>query len=66
MSVYFQKIETSGEELIVTDRGCPVLKTIPFRIGCTVQQTFDDLRGKVRTPEPDLLMTPLTDEWEMV
>lgn len=28
---YFRQVERSGEELVVTDRGKPVLKIVPYR-----------------------------------
>lgn len=28
---YFRQVEQSGEELVVTDRGKPVLKIVPYR-----------------------------------
>ena len=28
---YFRQVERTGEELIVTDRGRPVLKIVPYR-----------------------------------
>lgn len=28
---YFREVERTGEELIITDRGKPVLKLIPYR-----------------------------------
>ncbi len=29
---YFRQIEESGEELIITDRGRPVIKVIPYSV----------------------------------
>ncbi len=37
---YFRKIEQTGEELIITDHGRPVLKVIPF-----VEDTEECFRG---------------------
>ena len=28
---YFRQVETTGQELVVTDRGKPVLKIVPYR-----------------------------------
>jgi prevent-host-death family protein len=28
---YFRRVERTGEELIITDRGRPVLKIVPYR-----------------------------------
>ena len=33
---YFREVERTGRELVVTDRGRPVLKIIPYREGLTV------------------------------
>jgi antitoxin (DNA-binding transcriptional repressor) of toxin-antitoxin stability system len=58
----FREIEASGEELIVTDRGRPVLSIRPLNKGRTVEEVFADYRGKVVFCEdPD---TPTSDDWE--
>lgn len=36
---YFRQVERTGKELIITDRGRPVLKIVPYR-----QETLEVLR----------------------
>ena len=62
MLEYFREVEASGEELIVTSNGQPVLKVMPYRQKLTVDEAFADLRGKIRY-HGDLL-EPTTAEWE--
>lgn len=59
---YFQAVETTGEDLIVTSDGHPVLKIVPYRQALTVDEAFADVRGKIRY-HGDLL-EPTTEEWE--
>jgi prevent-host-death family protein len=42
---FFRKVEQSGQPLIITDRGEPVLKLMPF--AGDLQATLEDLRGSV-------------------
>ena len=42
---YFREVERTGEELVVTDRGRPVLKIVPYREQAI--QALDELRGSV-------------------
>jgi antitoxin (DNA-binding transcriptional repressor) of toxin-antitoxin stability system len=61
----FRKLERTGGELIVTDRGRPVLKISPVepaRKG--VQDVFADVYGKVVYREDILKSTE--DEWTEV
>ena len=62
MLEYFREVEASGEELIVTSNGQPVLKVTPYRQQLTVDEAFADVRGKIRY-HGDLL-EPTTAEWE--
>jgi antitoxin (DNA-binding transcriptional repressor) of toxin-antitoxin stability system len=62
MLEYFRIIEHSGEELIVTSHGNPVLKVIPLQPKSTVVSVFGDLRGK--THIDDSIMLPETEEWD--
>ena len=57
----FRKIEASSEELIVTDRGKPVLRIVPIREKATVSQLFAGLQGKVLYHED--VDTPTMGEW---
>lgn len=60
----FRKIEAEGEELIVTDRGKPVLRIVPIRKKDNVSQLFAEVQGQVIYHEdPD---TPTLDEWSEV
>jgi antitoxin (DNA-binding transcriptional repressor) of toxin-antitoxin stability system len=43
----FRQLEASGEELIVTDQGEPVLKIVPIRKEASVTEIFWDVQGKV-------------------
>ena len=58
---YFREVESSGEPLIITDRGRPVLTIAPF--GKAVEEKFLRLRNVVikydRPHEP-----VAEDEWE--
>ena len=60
----FRELEQSGEEVIVTDRGNPVLRISPYKQKRTVRELCADVQGKVIFHEdPD---TPTTDEWQDV
>ena len=58
---YFREIERTGKELIITDRGKPVLKIVPF--AQNTQDILNSLRGSVikydRPTDPVGM-----DEWE--
>jgi antitoxin (DNA-binding transcriptional repressor) of toxin-antitoxin stability system len=57
----FRSIEASGDELIVTDRGKPVLKIVPVIEKGTVAELFGDIQGRVIYHED--IDTPIIDEW---
>ena len=61
---YFQTVETTGEDLVVTSDGRPVLKIVPYKQALTVDEAFADVRGKIRY-HGDLLEST-TDEWEAI
>lgn len=61
MLEYLRNVEETGEELVVTDHGRPVLKIVPIRTLKSAAETFADVRGKVAY-RGDLL-APTTDEW---
>lgn len=61
MLEYFRDIEASGEELIVTSNGQPVLKVVPYHREMTVDEAFADVRGKIAY-HGDLLAST-TEEW---
>jgi antitoxin (DNA-binding transcriptional repressor) of toxin-antitoxin stability system len=58
----FRQLEASGEELIVTDQGKPVLKITPIKKGANVAEVFGDIQGKVAYLED--INTPSLSEWE--
>jgi prevent-host-death family protein len=60
----FREVEESGQELIVTDNGKPVLKIVPIKKKGTVDDFFGHLRGKVIIHED--LNLPTIDEWSEV
>ncbi len=60
----FRELETSGSELIVTDRDRPVLKIIPIKSKATVDDLFSGIQGKVIYHEE--INTPTLLEWEDV
>ncbi|MFO1434667.1 MAG: type II toxin-antitoxin system prevent-host-death family antitoxin [Candidatus Competibacteraceae bacterium] len=62
MLAYFREVETTGEPLLVTSNGQPVLKVVPYRRELIVDEVFADVRGKIRY-HGDLL-EPTTAEWE--
>lgn len=60
----FRELETSGSELIVTDRDRPVLKIIPIKSKTAVDDLFSGIQGKVVYHEE--INTPTLLEWEDV
>lgn len=63
MLEYFRHVEQTGEELMVTNNKIPTLKVVPIKKNKTVEQVFDDIRGKVKIN--DSIMKPETDEWDI-
>ena len=61
MLEYFRQIEDSGETIIVTNNGTPVLEIKPIKRRIPVSEAFADVRGKVQYHED--VMMPTTDEW---
>ncbi len=60
----FREIEQSGDDLVVTDHGKPVLLITPLRPQQQVETVFADLEGQVAYPED--INSPTTDEWSDV
>ena len=58
----FRKLEASGEELIVTDHGKPVLKIVPIQKKATIADLFANIQGQVTYLED--INTPTSQEWE--
>ena len=61
MLEYFRQVEETGEELIVTDNGRPVVVVVPIRKRTSSDEMFGDLRGRVVYHED--VLAPTTDEW---
>lgn len=61
MNEYFQKVEESGEELVVYQNEIPVLKIIPFKRGKTAKELFADVQGTIKY-HGDIL-EPESEEW---
>ena len=57
----FRELEESGQELIVTDNGKPVLKIVPIGKKSTVEELFGKYFGQVVYHED--INTPTIDEW---
>lgn len=58
----FRDLEKTGDELVVTDRGRPVLRISPISRGRTVEEVFGPYRGRLEFLEdPD---APTLDEWD--
>jgi prevent-host-death family protein len=64
MLEYFRRIERTGEALIVTDHGRPVLRIAPIRDRSPAAEIFSDVRGRV-VYHGDIL-EPTTGEWSDV
>jgi prevent-host-death family protein len=58
---YFRRVEQTGEPLIVTDNGVPVLRVVAIARHEPASAVFADVRGRVRYHED--ILTPTTDEW---
>ncbi len=58
----FRHIEETGEEVIVTDNGKPVLRIERIQARRPVEEVFADVQGKVAYYED--INTPTIDEWE--
>ncbi|HEX7838097.1 MAG TPA: type II toxin-antitoxin system prevent-host-death family antitoxin [Kofleriaceae bacterium] len=58
---YLRRVEETGEELVVTDHGRPVVKVVPIRTRRSLAEVFGNVRGRVVYHED--ILTPTTDEW---
>ena len=61
MLAYFRRVESTGEELIVTDHRVPVLRVVPIRKSRSSEEIFAKYRG--RLSYSGILTEPTTDEW---
>lgn len=64
MLAIFRRLEDSGEALIVTDRGRPVLKIEPVKHSEDVAAVFADVRGRVALPDDAELEACATGVWD--
>jgi len=65
MLEYFRQVEETGEPLIVTDHGTPVLQVLPFAAKRPMADVLAEFRaiGPVRfTGDPN---APTGDEWDV-
>ncbi len=60
---YFRQVEQSGEALIITDHGRPVLKVIPYSV--EPSDVLNALRNSVRKYERPMDPVGLED-WELL
>ncbi|HEX4421331.1 MAG TPA: type II toxin-antitoxin system prevent-host-death family antitoxin [Kofleriaceae bacterium] len=61
MLEYLQQVEDTGEELVVTDNGRPVVKVVPVRTRASAATLFGDVRGRIVYHED--ILAPVTDAW---
>jgi prevent-host-death family protein len=61
MLEYLRRVEETGEDLIVTDNGRPVVKVVAIRARTSIADAFGDARGRVVYHED--ILAPTTDEW---
>lgn len=47
MLEFFRDVERTGQELVVTSDGVPVLKVVPFLETRSVDDAFADVRGQL-------------------
>lgn len=59
---FLRLVESGGEEIVVTDRGKPVVKISKYGDDSpSTEELFGQMRGKVQYFED--LTTPTTEEW---
>ena len=58
---YLRLAQSNGEEIVITDRGKPVLKISQYTTSPTTEELFGVMRGKVTYFED--LTTPTWEEW---
>ena len=62
MLAWFREVEETGEDLIVTSHGRPVLRITPVGRAETAASLFGDVRGRVRLPSDADLTAPTGGE----
>jgi prevent-host-death family protein len=58
---FLRFVESEGEEIIVADRGKPVVKISRYGNSLSTEELFGKMRGQVKYFED--LTTPTIDEW---
>ena len=61
MLEFLRNVEETGEELVVTSHGKPVIRIVPYAKKATPDELFGALRGRVIYRGN--LLEPTTDEW---
>lgn len=56
-----RKVEETGEELVVTDHGNPVIRIVPVRKRRSAEVAFSDVRGGLVYHED--ILAPTTEAW---
>lgn len=59
---FFREVEQSGKEIIITDRGKPVLKVVPYTE--KPEAWLKTLRGTVKSYKKP--MDPLDEDWDVL
>lgn len=59
---FLRFVESEGEEIIVTDRGKPVIKISRYGNSPSTEELFGQMRGKVKYYEDSTTST--IDEWK--
>lgn len=59
---FFREVEQSGKEIIITDRGKPVLKVVPYTE--KPEAWLKPLRGTVKSYKKP--MDPLDEDWDVL
>jgi prevent-host-death family protein len=55
-----RRVEETGEEIVVTDNGRPVVKLVPIRVRTSAGDVFADVRGRVVYHE-DIVASTIED-----
>jgi prevent-host-death family protein len=59
MLEYLREVERTGEDLVVTSHGRPVLKIVALRLCPSPADLFSDVRARVRLPPDAELTAPI-------
>ncbi len=63
---YFRRVQETGEEIVITDRGKPVVKIVPAREEPSVTATrLEKLRGTLIKYE-DPYAPVATEDWDLL